>query len=79
MIVPTTDERWGAASVVVLSRAALADRTEPDVLEEARRVVAAAIGAPARPRELLVLDAVPLTTSGKPDRALLRRLLAEDE
>ncbi|MCO7203628.1 AMP-binding protein [Microbacterium sp. CnD16-F] len=79
VIVPTTDERWGAASVVVLSRAALADRTEPDVLDEARRVVAAAIGAPARPRELLVLDAVPLTTSGKPDRALLRRLLAEDE
>ena len=79
VVVPTTDERWGAASVVVLSRAALADRTEPEVLEEARRVVAAAIGAPARPRELLVLDAVPLTTSGKPDRALLRRLLAEDE
>ena len=79
VIVPTTDERWGAASVVVLSRTALADRTEPDVLEEARRVVAAAIGAPARPRELLVLDAVPLTTSGKPDRTLLRRLLAEDE
>ena len=79
VIVPTTDERWGAASVVVLSRAALADRTEPDVLDEARRVVAAAIGAPARPRELLVLGAVPLTTSGKPDRALLRRLLAEDE
>ena len=79
VIVPTTDERWGAASVVVLSRAALADRTEPDVLDEARRVVAAAIGAPARPREMLVLDAVPLTTSGKPDRALLRRLLAEDE
>lgn len=79
VIVPTTDERWGAASVVVLSRAALADRSEPDVLDETRRVVAAAIGAPARPRELLVLDAVPLTTSGKPDRALLRRLLAEDE
>ncbi|MCM3695611.1 AMP-binding protein [Microbacterium oleivorans] len=78
VVVPTTDERWGAASVVVLSRAALAGRGEPDVLEEVRRVVAAAIGAPARPRELLVLDAVPLTASGKPDRALLRRLLAED-
>ncbi|MFI8633856.1 AMP-binding protein [Microbacterium sp. NPDC077663] len=78
VVVPTTDERWGAASVVVLSRAALAGRGEPGVLEEVRRVVAAAIGAPARPRELLVLDAVPLTASGKPDRALLRRLLAED-
>lgn len=79
VVVPTTDERWGAASVVVLSRGALAGRGESDALKEVRRVVAAAIGAPARPREMLVLDAVPLTASGKPDRALLRRLLAEDE
>ena len=77
VVVPTTDERWGAASVVVLSRGALAGRPEHDVLADARGVVAASIGAPARPRELLVLDEVPLTASGKPDRALLRALLAE--
>jgi O-succinylbenzoic acid--CoA ligase len=77
VVVPTTDERWGAASVVVLSRGALAGRSEHDVLADARGVVAASIGAPARPRELLVLDEVPLTASGKPDRARLRDLLAD--
>lgn len=78
VVVPTADERWGAASVVVLSRATLAGRPEPDLLDEARRIVGDSIGAPARPRELLVLDEVPLTSSGKPDRALLRRLLADE-
>lgn len=78
VVVPTADERWGAASVVVLSRATLAGRPEPELLDEARRIVGDAIGAPARPRELLVLDEVPLTSSGKPDRALLRRLLADE-
>ena len=79
VVVPTRDERWGEASVVVLARRALRGRAEPDVLHDVRRVVAEAIGAPARPRELLVLDEVPMTSTGKPDRALLRRLLADDE
>jgi len=79
VVVPTRDERWGEASVVVLARRALAGHTEPDLLAELRSAVEAAIGAPARPRELLVLDEVPMTSTGKPDRALLRRLLADDE
>ncbi|THE08165.1 acyl-CoA synthetase [Microbacterium oleivorans] len=79
VVVPTTDERWGAASVVVLSRPALAGRSEADLLAELRLAVKNEIGAPARPRELLVLEEVPLTSSGKPDRALLRSLLADED
>lgn len=79
VVVPTTDERWGAASVVVLSRPALAGRSETHLLAELRLAVKAAVGAPARPRELLVLEEVPLTSSGKPDRALLRSLLADED
>jgi len=79
VVVPTRDERWGEASVVVLSRYAASGRADPDLLGELRRVVAEAVGAPARPRELLVLDEMPMTSTGKPDRALLRRLLADDE
>lgn len=78
VVVPAADERWGAASVVVLSRRALADRSEPDLLADLRRVVGDAVGAPARPRELLVIEELPLLPSGKPDRAALRALLADD-
>ncbi|MFS0866551.1 AMP-binding protein [Microbacterium sp. 179-B 1A2 NHS] len=77
VVVPTADERWGAASVVVVPAAALGGRSEAVVLEEVRRVVAEQIGTPARPRELLVVEEMPRLSSGKPDRALLRDLLAE--
>ncbi|WP_394278111.1 AMP-binding protein [Microbacterium sp.] len=75
VVVPTTDDRWGEASVVVAARSALVERADADVLAALRQAVADAIGAPARPRELVVLDEVPHLPSGKPDRAALRALV----
>lgn len=65
------DDRWGEASVIV----ATAD--DAALLDEARSRVAAEIGAHARPSRLLALDTIPMLSSGKPDRARIRGLLAD--
>ncbi|WP_188754726.1 AMP-binding protein [Microbacterium album] len=74
VVVGVPDERWGEASVVVAPRAAVAD---PDaVLAAAREAVAAAVGKPARPARILLVDELPRLASGKPDRRALSRLAA---
>lgn len=75
VVVPVTDERWGAASVLVVSSAALGGRAPERVLREVRDAIADRAGKPARPARIVVLDAVPALASGKPDRAALRRVL----
>jgi len=65
------DPEWGArvvAVVVLRPGAALA-------LEEARDHVAGRVSRVAAPRELRVVQALPLLPSGKPDRAALRSSL----
>ena len=58
------DEEWGRRVVAAVVAAAGA---EPD-LATLRPWVAERLGAPAAPRELHVIDAVPLLHTGKPDR-----------
>ncbi|MDQ1124567.1 AMP-binding protein [Microbacterium trichothecenolyticum] len=76
VVVPIPDAVWGQGSAVVAPGIAVAD--EPGVLERVRAAVGAAVGAPARPARVVAVDEVPLLSSGKPDRAALRALLAAD-
>lgn len=76
VVVPVADERWGQASVVVAPRSAgaVVDADTEEVLAIVRAAVAEELGAPARPRAVLLVDDVPHLASGKPDRAALRVL-----
>jgi len=67
-VVGVPDAEWGhrvAAAVVTLPGAV------PPTLDDVRRAVSARIGPAAAPRQLLVLDALPLRGPGKPDRSEL--------
>ena len=59
-------ERWGEVPVVVTTR--------PIELDLVRTAVRAALGAPAAPARVVVVDAIPQLSSGKPDRFELHRL-----
>lgn len=72
VVVPVPDGRWGAASVVVAPRAALASVTDAEAA--IRAAVEADVGRHARPSRLITVEAIPLLPSGKPDRAALRSL-----
>lgn len=63
VVVRRADERWGEVPIVVA--------TASGSLEELRTAVAAELGAEARPAGLIIVDAIPLLASGKPDRASL--------
>lgn len=72
VVAAVPDDRWGQASVVVVARA---DSTGGDAgLSRVREAVASAVGAPARPRQVVVLDELPHLSSGKPDRAAIREI-----
>jgi len=73
VVVPVSDERWGQASVVVTAARVDAD----DATALVRAAVEAELGKAARPREVLVVDRLPLLPSGKPDRTALRALAAD--
>lgn len=73
VVVPIPDETWGQGSAVVVP--GVAASREAELLATIRPVVAAAIGAPARPARVVAVGEMPALESGKPDRALLRRLL----
>ncbi|WP_336632887.1 MULTISPECIES: AMP-binding protein [unclassified Microbacterium] len=64
VVVAVPDERWGQASVVVTAGSA--------DLARVRAVVEDELGKPARPREIMHLDPMPLLLSGKPDRTAIR-------
>lgn len=67
------DPEWGQRIVaVVVARAAAPP------LAALRELVAASLGVEAAPRELVLVDALPVLAGGKPDRAALR-LLASPE
>ena len=63
VVVRRADARWGEVPVVVA--------TASGSLQAVRSAVGAELGAAARPAELVVVDAIPLLASGKPDRASL--------
>lgn len=71
VVVPIDDERWGQGSAVVAAAATGLD--EVRTLDLVRAVVAGAVGPVARPARLVLVEALPLLASGKPDRAALRR------
>ena len=69
-VVGVPDPEWGARVVA----AVVGDGVDPDAL---RAAVAPALGR-AAPRAVTVVDALPLRGIGKPDRAAVRALLADD-
>ena len=64
VVVARADDRWGEVPVVVTAASGS--------LEDLRAAVGAELGHAARPAELVVVEAIPLLDSGKPDRASLR-------
>jgi O-succinylbenzoic acid--CoA ligase len=75
VVVPIPDADWGEGSAVVVPGIAVS--RERALLAEIRDVVDAAVGAPARPARVVAIEELPTLSSGKPDRASLRRLLGE--
>jgi O-succinylbenzoic acid--CoA ligase len=70
------DEEWGQRVVAAVVPAGALPA--PD-LPAVRARVAADLAAHAAPRQLLVLDRMPLRGTGKPDLAALARLAAEQQ
>jgi o-succinylbenzoate---CoA ligase len=74
VVVGLPDPEWGqrvAAALVLRPGAA------PPSLAQARAVVAAEVSAPAAPRQLTLLDVLPLRGPGKPDRTAIATALAK--
>lgn len=73
VVLGVADERWGEASVII---AAIDAHNADAALKAARGAVADQIGTAARPSRLIVVDEIPLLSSGKPNREALRTQLA---
>jgi O-succinylbenzoic acid--CoA ligase len=70
-VVGAPDEKWGERVVAFVVPAR---RDAPPALEELRALVGDALGGFAAPRELIVLEELPKTTSGKLRRKALRAM-----
>jgi len=66
VVVRTLSERWGEVPVVVT--------TTPVALDEVRARLSAALGPAAAPARVVVVDALPWLSSGKPDRREISRI-----
>ncbi len=73
VVVGRPDAEWGQR---VVAAVVPSGRPAPE-LAELRRWVADRLGAPAAPRQLHVLDAVPTLHTGKPDRRAVAALIPE--
>jgi o-succinylbenzoate---CoA ligase len=73
VVVGVPDPQWG-------HRVGAALVLQPDspvpALDQVRARISAVLGAPSAPRQLIVLDALPLRGPGKPDRAAIAAALA---
>lgn len=74
VIVAAEHEHWGQAPVMILPADAAV--TVPNALDLARIAAGTAVGLPARPDRIIVVEELPLLASGKPDRTALTRLAA---
>jgi len=69
VVVAIPDERWGQGSAIVVAlRGDGAADAVPALLAAARERVGAELGPAARPARLVPVDALPVLSSGKPDR-----------
>lgn len=68
--VPAPSAEWGEVPVIVT--------TAPVDLAVMRTTVGAALGRPAAPSRVELVDSIPLLPSGKPDRVALREWLSAD-
>lgn len=75
VVVGAEDTEWGQRVVAAIVPAP--GRRAP-TLDEVRVAVRSAVAAHAAPRQLLVLDRLPLRGPGKPDRAEVARLAAKE-
>lgn len=71
VVVGAHDERWGEVPVVVVAEAVDTAALLPGIRDH----IGEQLGHPARPREVRVLDELPLLPSGKPDRPAIARLV----
>lgn len=70
--VPVSHAEWGEVPAIVT--------TTPVALDELRSLLTVELGRESAPSRIVVVDAIPLLPSGKPDRMALRSLLdASDE
>jgi O-succinylbenzoic acid--CoA ligase len=70
VVVGVPDRRWGERVVAVV----VPREGQTVGLDEVRAALAGVLPAPALPREVLLVDALPMLASGKPDRAGARTL-----
>ena len=68
------DPRWGQRVVAGIVSAT----TDAPTLEQLRDWVAGRLGPAAAPRDVVLLDAVPLLHTGKPDRRSVARLIVPE-
>ena len=66
VVVRTPSERWGEVPVVVT--------TTPLALDDVKARLVAALGVAAAPARVVVVDALPWLSSGKPDRREIHRI-----
>jgi O-succinylbenzoic acid--CoA ligase len=76
VVVGVPDPEWGQRVVA----AVVPDRPvdAADLLGQARAEVAAALGNPAAPRDLVLLPALPVRGPGKPDRSAVLELVTQN-
>jgi O-succinylbenzoic acid--CoA ligase len=74
VVVGLPDPEWGqrVAAALVLDPGA-----DPPTLDQARAQVSAEVSAQAAPRQLTVLESLPLRGPGKPDRTAIETMLAQ--
>lgn len=72
-VVGVPDQHWGQCVVAVV---VTSDGAAPS-LQDLRASVAAALGPASAPRQVVVVDALPLRGPGKPDRRAVARLAVE--
>jgi O-succinylbenzoic acid--CoA ligase len=70
VVVGTPDEEWGQRIVALVSADSAIE------LETVRSSCRSALQAEWLPREVVTLEALPMLSSGKPDRAAARRIAA---